>query len=114
MKNAKNIARLQKLTELILDAELTKLRQAEHRRADTVKKIEGLRVSPAMLDDNAGPADAIAALRYQTWAENRRAELQQVLAAQTAVWMDQRDVARQAFGKARGFESVIEKFLAKT
>jgi hypothetical protein len=109
MTKAQNMARLRALTEMVLDSHLSDLRAKAAQRQATIEKLEGLRAPTPMLDDAAGISDALAALNFQIWAEARRAELSQTLARQTAVWLDSRDDARQAFGKARGFEKLAEK-----
>lgn len=109
MTKAQNLARLRALTDMVLDSHLGDLRAKASQRQATIEKLEGLRAPTPMLDDAAGISDALAALNFQIWAEARRAELSQTLARQTAVWLDSRDQARVAFGKARGFEKLVEK-----
>lgn len=109
MTKAQNLARLRALTDMVLDSHLGDLRAKASQRQATIDKLAGLRAPTPMLDDAAGISDALAALNFQIWAEARRAELSQTLARQTAVWLDSRDQARVAFGKARGFEKLVEK-----
>lgn len=109
MNKAQKMARLRALTQMVLDSHLGDLRAKASQRQATIEKLEGLRAPTPMLDDAAGISDALAALNFQIWAEARRAELSQTLARQTAVWLDSRDQARQSFGKARGFEKLVEK-----
>ena len=109
MSKAQNMARLGALTDMVLDSHLSDLRAKTSQRQATIEKLAGLRAPTPMLDDAAGISDALAALNFQIWAEARRAELSQTLARQTAVWLDSRDQARLSFGKARGFEKLIEK-----
>jgi hypothetical protein len=109
MNKTQKMARLRALTQMVLDSHLGDLRAKASQRQATIEKLEGLRAPSPTLGEGAGISDALAALNFQIWAEARRAELSQILARQTAVWLDSRDHARQAFGKARGFDAVIEK-----
>lgn len=113
MTQRRKIAQLQRLTGMVMDAELSALKKAAAQRQDTLAKIEGLRARPAVMDTETGAAGAVAALRYQFWADARRVELGQVLAQQTADWLDLRDQARRAFGRARGLDQVAAKLAAK-
>jgi hypothetical protein len=113
MRKARKIAQLQRLTDMVLEAELTALKKVDAQRQDTLAKMEGLSAAPAMMDADTGAAGAVAALRYQSWADARRADLGQVLARQTAQWLDMRDQARRAFGRARGVDQVADKLAAK-
>jgi hypothetical protein len=113
MSQNHKIAKLQRLTDMVLEAELSALKKAAAQRQDTLAKIEGLRAPPAVMDADTGAAAAVAALRYQSWADARRAELGQVLARQTADWLDLRDQAQRAFVRARGVDQVVAKLAAK-
>lgn len=113
MTKSRKIAQLQRLTDMVLQAELSALKKADAQRQHTLAKIEGLRAAPAVMDAETGAAGAVAALRYQSWADARRADLGQVLARQTADWLDLRDQARRAFGRARGVDQVAAKLAAK-
>lgn len=113
MKKAQDIARLRHLTDMVLQAQLTQLKAAAALRQETLDKIDAICPAPAMMDETFGASGAIAALRYQTWAEARRTDLRQILAKQTADWLDARDNARTAFGKAQGFEKVSAKLATK-
>ncbi len=113
MSKFKDMARLRALTEMVLDTRLSDLRAKAMQRQNTIDKLEGLRAPAPMMGETVGIADALAALNFQVWAEARRAELSQVLARQTAQWLDSRDQARVSFGKARGFEKLYDKLVAQ-
>jgi HPt (histidine-containing phosphotransfer) domain-containing protein len=112
MTPLKDTARMQQLAKMVLDAELGLLKRAADQRDQTKSQIAGLRPAETLLDDKHGISGALAALRYQAWADARRIELQQVLAKQTAHWLDTRDKARLAFGKAEGFNQIAAKLSA--
>ncbi|MFN3606973.1 MAG: hypothetical protein ACK4SS_07240, partial [Cypionkella sp.] len=115
MSKSQQLAQLQQLTDMILDHRLGAVRAAARLRADTLRKIEALRAPPAFLEDSGdtgGISGAIAALSYQSWAEARRIELRQVLATQTAAWLDAKDAAQHAFGKSQSLDGARKKIAA--
>jgi hypothetical protein len=109
MPKVDQILRLRQLADMVLQSDLAKLRKSADARQSTMDKIAGLSHSAPELGPAFGPADAQAALRYQTWADLRRAEMMQTLATQTAQWLDCRDGARQSFGKVQAFDSIQHK-----
>jgi hypothetical protein len=119
MSKSQQLAQLQELTNMILDHRLGAARAAARLREDTLRKIDALRAPPAILADSGetggicgGISGAIAALSYQSWAEARRIELRQVLATQTAAWLDAKDAAQHAFGKSQSLETARKKIAA--
>ena len=46
---------------------------------------------------------------YGRWADARRAEINQVLARQTGQWIEARDAAKIAFGKADALRRLMER-----
>jgi hypothetical protein len=46
---------------------------------------------------------------YERWAEARRAEINLTLARQTAEWIEARDAARQAFGRADALRRLSDR-----
>jgi hypothetical protein len=53
--------------------------------------------------------EAQATLRYERWAEARRAEINLALAKSTADWLTARDQARVAFGRAEVLRALAER-----
>jgi hypothetical protein len=100
MSAPKELARLQSLAQMILDAQLAELRQVARARSETMAHLSDLKSPTVQMDDQMGVAEVKATLAYQLWADQRRAELNITLARQTALWLDRRDAARYAFGKA--------------
>lgn len=100
MSGPKQLARLQSLAQMILDAQLVELRKVARARSETLAHLSDLKSPDVQMDDQMGVAEVRASLAYQRWADQRRAELNMTLARQTAQWMDRRDAARYAFGKA--------------
>lgn len=113
MTKSQDIARLRALSEMVLESRLSELRVKALQRQTTIDKLNALRAPAPILDDQSGICDALAALNFQIWAESRRTDLSQTLARQTAIWLDSRDLARQAFGKARGFDKIAGKLQAQ-
>ncbi len=94
----KPIDRLAKISAMMLDVRLADLRRAARACDESRAHLAALQVAPS---DDADPVTAAQVeLRYQLWADGRRAEINTTLARQTAEWMEARDAARTAFGKA--------------
>jgi hypothetical protein len=101
-----DIARLHQLADMVLQSDLAKLRAAAQAREATRARLAALATAQPELGPDLGPAQALAMLRYQTWADLRRAELTQTLARETATWLDQQDAARRSFGKAQALDAL--------
>lgn len=107
MNTSEQMKRLSELTGLILDLRLSKLRAAARARQESLDRLAGLATS---LAGGLPPlAAARADLLYQRWADHRRAEINPVLARQTAEWMEAQDLARQAFGRAEALRSLQQR-----
>lgn len=113
MSAPKQLAQLQSLAQMILDAELAQLRTVARARSETLAHLSDLKTPDVQMDDQMGVAEVKATLAYQLWADQRRAELNVTLARQTAQWMDRRDTARYAFGKADVLNTLAKRDLAK-
>jgi hypothetical protein len=103
-----NLARLQDLSELIRNLEAAKLhaavlaRQAsEARLADLAQPIPDTHLSPI--------AGAIAEIRWQKWADKRRAEINITLARQIAACNDAQDRVNRAFARANVLRQLMER-----
>jgi hypothetical protein len=105
---ARDIASLQALARLVLDHRLSQLRLAAIRREQSRQQIAALEVSPEPTDLGLAATGQVA-LRYQTWADSRRTELNTVLARQTAECLAAREEARQAFGKTEALRGIAER-----
>ncbi|MDB6452481.1 hypothetical protein [Falsirhodobacter sp. 20TX0035] len=89
--------RLKKIADLILDTKLAEVQAADRARRESLGHLDSLQV-PMVIED---PASARVALRYEQWADARRAEINVTLARQTAEWLEAQDRARLAFGRAQ-------------
>lgn len=93
------IARLQALSQMILDARIADVTKAARAREDSLAHLRALQVPAVQGDDPV--LSAQVALRYQTWADGQRAAINTTLAGQTADWLEAQDRARAAFGRAQ-------------
>jgi hypothetical protein len=98
MSRAKELAALGRIAGLIRDLHLADLARANAARQASLDMLAGLEPKPAVGLDAI--AEAQAGLRYQIWADQRRAEIEPMLLRQTKTVNDATDVARQAFGRA--------------
>jgi hypothetical protein len=105
MSRARDLARLQELSRLLLDHRLACLKK-------TAEKCERSQMQIAALDQAAETADlppmaaGQVALRHQLWADGRRGELNTVLARQTVDWLEARQEAQTAFGRAEALRGL--------
>jgi len=106
------IRQLQQMAGLLFDSKLVDLKATARAMQETKDHLADLVADPVLANEVAKIAMAVAGLRYDRWADVRRAELNLTLARQTAEWLDARDVARLAFGKTRALEAVKAKMLA--
>lgn len=112
MSKASDLARLAEVAQLMLDHRLGKLRGAS-------AALERSREQLAALDQAAQPADLApvtaekVALSYERWADQRRAELNLVIARQTAEWIESQSEARTAFGRVEALQGLAERLKGK-
>jgi hypothetical protein len=112
LSRSEQLKRLEVLAGLMLDARLTDLQSCTHAREETLARLAGLAAPAPTQDSLPQVAAELAALNYQRWADARRAELNQILARQTAAWLDARGAAQQAFGKTQALAGVATKLAA--
>jgi len=102
------VDRLAALGGLILDLRLNALQAAVRARQESLDRLAGLAV--AMPDVDLSPVAAHRAeVRYQAWADARRTEINLALARQTARMLEDRDAARQAFGRAQALRALRDR-----
>ncbi|WP_045387709.1 hypothetical protein [Falsirhodobacter sp. alg1] len=91
--------RLHQIAQLLLDTKLAEVQRTAKVRETSLSHLAALKTAP----QNAGPdvlLEIQTVLRYERWADVRRAEINARLAQQTADWMEAQDNARMAFGRA--------------
>jgi hypothetical protein len=108
MSKAQDILRLQQIAQLILDVKLAALQTASRKREQSVELLASLN-QPGKPTDLPPTAAHLAQLRYQKWADVRRAEINLVLAQQTVDLHFARDAAAAAFGKDQALRGVQAK-----
>jgi hypothetical protein len=108
MTKVKDLARLGQITQLLLDMKLADLRAAAAKRQHSLDLLASLNLAPTQT--TLPPVAAHQAeLRYQNWADLRRAEINIVLAEQTAAMQIARDAAGNAFGKDQALQAALAK-----
>ena len=105
MTKAKDLARLGQITQLLLDTKLADLRALAAKRQHSLDLLGNLN-RPAVQTDLPIVAAHLAEVRYQSWADIRRAEINVILARQTAEMYVARDAARCAFGRNQAFQAL--------
>ncbi|MDN5788066.1 hypothetical protein [Pseudorhodobacter sp.] len=101
--------RLQKLAQMALDQDLAVLRAAATARDASLQHLKEL--APSAASDLSPLQQAQTLLRYETWADTRRAEINMILARQTAEWLAQRETAKKAFGKTEALRLLQGKIM---
>ena len=99
MRKMQDLQRLQQLAALKLDAALSALTTVGRARQTSLDQLAGLAIPESLPADLSELAGRRTALTYQRWAESRRAEINLLLARQTADWLTAQDAARIAFGQ---------------
>lgn len=107
MTRKMQLHRLCQIAELMRDRDLAALRRATEACAETRALIDGLEAPAA---EGLGPvAAALAGQSYQLWAGRRRAELNLLLARQTADVLQCHQKAAQGFGKAEVLARLVRR-----
>jgi hypothetical protein len=107
MSSTRDLPRLAELAQLMLDHRLGYLRKS-------VEDLEQSRTRLGALNRAADPGDldpvvaAKVALGYERWADVRRADLNLIIARQTAAWLEARGQAQTAFGRVQALKGVAE------
>ncbi len=98
MSMAGKMQKLGAISALSLDQRLTVLRQMHAARQTIVDRIAALDLPPVVLDLPLAAAQK-ADMNYQTWADQRRMQLNLLLAAASAKVLQAEAEARAAFAK---------------
>ena len=107
MKADDRIKQLETIAGMILDLRLADLRQAARLRQESLDRLGALEVPPA--EDMDPITAARINLQYQAWADRRRAEINLVLARQTADWTMRRAEAKEAFARSEALRMLRER-----
>jgi hypothetical protein len=108
MSRAKDLSQLADLAQLMLDHRLGTLKASSDRLEQSRMQLSALNQTAEPVD--LDPVTAVkVGLDYERWADVRRAELNLVIARQTAAWLEARGDAQTAFGRVQALRSVAEK-----
>lgn len=109
MKKA-DLAKLQSLAELSLDHQLSALRQAAEAKSRSEAALADLAKPVTFPQDGfEGVSVDLSGLAFQRWADARRSEINLSLARQTHAWLEAKEAAQVAFGKAQALRRLVEK-----
>lgn len=108
MTKVADMARMAELAQLVLDQRLGRLRSAAADLERSRKQISALDLSAAPTDLEPVTAERVA-LTYSRWADQRRSELNLVIARQTVNWMEARSEAQTAFGRVQTLQGLATR-----
>jgi hypothetical protein len=112
MNQAKDLKRLAEVAQLMLDHRLGQLHGA-------AAELERSRMQLTAINEAGRPADlepvtaGKVALTYDRWADQRRSELNLVIARQTVGWMEARSEAQTAFGRVQALQGLATRLKDK-
>ena len=98
MSEKEKLRRLGQISSLLLDTKMLALETAARARQNSLDQLEELN-RPATPSDLPPVLAGEIAMRYALWADQRRTEINMVLARQTVEWADARQDAALAFGR---------------
>lgn len=108
MKRADQLRQLQTLSQMILDSKLFALDRAAQARQISLDRMAELD-RPVDAPDLSPIVAGEVAMRYQTWADMRRAEINLTLARQTVELAEAKEAATEAFGRDTALGAVRGK-----
>lgn len=98
MNEDEKLKRLTEVAGLILDTRMMALETAARARQHSLDRLAEIN-RPSCADQLSMVAAAEVAMRYELWADQRRSEINMLLARQTAAWQEARQEAALAFGR---------------
>lgn len=108
MSNTEKLRRLEEVSSLILDTRMMALEKAARARQLSLDRLAEIN-KPASATNLPLVQAAEVAMRYELWADQRRTEINAVLARQTAEWNDARQEAALAFGRNQALGKLRER-----
>lgn len=108
MTRQRSLDPLVRISGLMLEIRLSELHRIAKARAESQARLAGLATPPAEMDLPLAAAEQ-ARLRYEGWAEARRAEINLTLSRQTAEWIEAKQTARRTFGRAEALRSLYDR-----
>lgn len=98
MSDIEKLKRLAQVSQVMLDTRMLSLEKAARARQASLDRLAELD-RPVSSGDLAPLTAAEVALRYALWADQRRSEINGILANQTVEWTEARQEAARAFGR---------------
>jgi hypothetical protein len=98
MNDREKLAQLHQVSQVMMDVRLLALDRAARARQASLDHLAALNQPAAQTDLNPIIAGEVA-MRYENWADHRRAEINLLLAQQTLDWVEARQNAALAFGR---------------
>ncbi len=98
MNDPEKLRRLAEISGLLLDTKMLAVERAARARQNSLNLLAELN-QPASPTDLPPVLAAEVSMRYELWADQRRSEINLVLARQSAEWAEARQEAMQAFGR---------------
>ena len=105
MSGRHQLEQLAVLGQLILDAKLSALRAAALAREESLARLADL-ARPSAAEGLLPLAAEEVRLRYELWADQRRAEINRLLAQETVAWIQAREAATAAFGRTEALRGL--------
>ena len=112
MTKKQQIEKLQHVAALLFDSKLAQLKIIAQAKHETEGHLTDLAQGASVTPDMPQISIEVANLRYERWADVRRAELNMTLARQTALWLDARGAAQVAFGKTQALDGIKARVFA--
>lgn len=109
MSDTEKLQRLAQVSNLILETKMLALEKAARARQHSLARMAELN-RPAAPNDLPLVLAADVAMRYELWADQRRSEINLILARQTVEWVEARQAAAGAFGR----NQVVQKLADRT
>lgn len=108
MSWSKDLSQLADLAQLMLDHRLGTLKSNSDRLEQSRMQLSALNQTTEAVD--LDPVTAVkVGLDYERWADVRRAELNLMIARQTAAWLEARGDAQTAFGRVQALRALAER-----
>ena len=98
MNDRQKLERLGQISGLLLDSKLLAVERAARARQHSLDLLAELNL-PSAPTDLPPILSGEVTMRYELWADQRRSDLNLVLARQSVEWADAQQQAAQAFGR---------------
>lgn len=113
MSRATDLVRLAAIAQLMLDHRLGQLRNSADQLDQSRMQLSAINQAAEPVDLEDPIVSARVGLDYERWADVRRAELNLVLARQTASWLEARGEAQTAFGRRQALQGLAARLKAR-